>query len=202
MKNAGKICYRGGMKKTKVESNPNERVSPNKRDRHSLTVVLSSYKSQIETMNDWVIQAALRYPIWVLDMGNCFDPLRLVRPIRRRTVQIQTVLERIRGARAFTCFQVVSLLGQTQNPEGQIFILDLLTTFSDEVIPAQNRNTLLRQMLFHIHRLRQSVPIVLTTGNPRHLEALPVGMLNYLKKQASQVIAVSTPVNPQPATLF
>jgi hypothetical protein len=190
------------MKKTKAESNPDERVPLFEGGRCSFTVMLSPYKPQMEIINELVIQGAMQNPIWVLDMGNCFNPLRLTRPIRRQTIQIHSILARMHVARAFTCFQVISLLGQIPNPEGQVFILDLLTTFADEVIPTQNRIDLLQQALAHIDRLRQAVPVLLTTGSQRSLEVLPVELLNRLKKQASQVITTRTRIDVQPATLF
>jgi hypothetical protein len=79
--------------------------------------------------NDRILQHALESSVWILDAGNCFDPYQIVRQIRRQTPQVKVVLERILVARAFTCFQVVSLLEQTQINSGSIFILRLLIDF-------------------------------------------------------------------------
>jgi hypothetical protein len=198
----GGNCYFGGMKKEKAESNLDDRVSPIEQGRCSLTLMLSSYKAQIDTINELVIRQAVQSPIWVLDMGNCFNPLRLTRQIRSQTLQIHAVLDRIHVARAFTCFQVISLLGQTKQPKGQVFILDLLTTFADEVIPAKQRIDLLHQVLAHISRLKQAVPVLLTTGRPGSLEIIPDELLNHLKNKASQVVTACTMNNTSTPRLF
>ena len=86
-----------------------------------------------ESLDAEIIEQALDSPVYVLDAGNCFNPLRLTRLIRRHTIQVQRTLDHIQVARSFTCFQLISLLEKTLSPEGPVYILRPLTSFSDEL---------------------------------------------------------------------
>ncbi|MCP4418017.1 MAG: hypothetical protein GY805_15450, partial [Chloroflexi bacterium] len=74
---------------------------------------------------------ALRGSVRVLDGGNSYDALYVARYIRRHTVQMDETLKRISVARAFTCYQMVTLLQQTAVFPSPTLVLDLLTTFGD-----------------------------------------------------------------------
>lgn len=137
---------------------------------HSLTLLANLPKASV---NELIFQQALENPVWILDAGNCFDPYRIVRQIRMQTPQVKAVLGRIQVARAFTCFQVVTLLEQTQITQGSIFILRLLTTFMDEMIQMGDRMRLLKQVDVQIERLCQCVPITVTMTTA-HFESAPI----------------------------
>jgi hypothetical protein len=167
-----------------------------------LVLSLGTYKSQMGLINDLIVQAAFESPGWVLDGGNRVAPYHFARLIRQKTPAIYPILNRIQIARAFTCFQVVTLLTQTQYPEGIVFILDVLTTFEDEVIPTHQRNFLLRQVLTNINRLRSTAAVFMTIGRSETLELLPTEMLDQLKSQASRVFAPLVPVQSDTLRLF
>jgi hypothetical protein len=130
----------------------------------SFTLVWET-KSRRASLDGDIVREALRGPVMVMDAGNCFNPLRLTRDIRWRTLRLQQTLDQIKVARAFTCFQVVTLLEQTQIPEGPIFIMRLLTTFTDEMIAIKERLRLLRQVEAHLERLRSVVAVTLMIKN-------------------------------------
>lgn len=56
---------------------------------------------------------ALRGPVRVLDNGNSYNALYVARFIRQQTVRLDDALSRIAVARAFTCYQVITLLEET-----------------------------------------------------------------------------------------
>ena len=56
---------------------------------------------------------ALNGAMRVLDGGNSYNALFVARYIRRQTVQLDETLNRILLARAFTCYQMVTLLEET-----------------------------------------------------------------------------------------
>jgi len=159
-----------------------------------LILSLDAYKSQKLVINDLVVQAAFQSPVWVLDGGNRVAPYHFARRIRQLTPDIYPILNRIQIARAFTCFQVITLLAQTQYPEGVVFILDILNTFEDEVIPTHQRNFLLGQVLTHIARLQSTAAVCLTIGRSETLELLPEQMLAQLQKRASRILQPVIPV--------
>jgi hypothetical protein len=168
---------------------------------HALTLVFES-KSQRESLEGSIIQQAICGPVLILDAGNCFNPLRLTRQIRRRTYQIQPVLDRIQVARAFTCFQVVSLLEQTRDPKGPVFILRLLTSFADEMIPVYERLRLLKQVDMHIDRLRRATSVTVMIKNT-HFQGDPLlEWLSQFQSRADEVVFPELGIHPLPATLF
>jgi len=179
-------------------------MNPQKTTPQSLypLIIVFDSRPQRESLDEQIIQRALCGPVWILDAGNCFNPLRLTRRIRRQTTQIQTVLDRIQVARAFTCFQVISLLEGTHNPQGPVFILRLLTTFVDEVIPVYERLRLLRHVDSHIDRLRCSAPVTLTIKSTLHQEDPLVDWISKLQARADEVVYPKLDIQPEPATLF
>jgi hypothetical protein len=167
----------------------------------TLTLVFES-RPQREFLESSIIHQALCGPVLILDAGNCFNPFRLTRQIRRQTHQIQPVLDRIQVARAFTCFQVVSLLEQTYNPKGPVFILRLLTSFADEMIPVYERLRLLKQVDRHVDRLRQATSVIVMIKNT-HFQGDPLlEWLSQFQSRADEVVFPEPGIRPQPATLF
>lgn len=77
-------------------------------------------------------------------------------------------LERISLARAFTCYQMLTLLGETppllQRPT---LALDLLATFYDESVRADEALHLLERCLGDLRRLSAQAPVVVSARPPR-----------------------------------
>jgi hypothetical protein len=159
-------------------------------------------KSRRASLDGDIVRAALRGPVLVMDAGNCFNPLRLTRDIRRRTLRLQQTLDHIKVARAFTCFQVVTLLEQTQSPEGPIFIMRLLTTFTDEMISIKERLRLLKQVEAHLERLRSVVAVTLMIKNDSLQEEALVDWLSDVQARADEVVFPELHMPPKPAALF
>jgi hypothetical protein len=141
-----------------------------------------------DAANNLILQRAMESPVWILDAGNCFNPYQIVRSIRRQTPQVKVVLERIQVARAFTCFQVVSLLEQTPINSGSIFILRLLTTFADEMIRLNDRLRLLRQVDAQIERLRWIAPLTITLNTTRFAGDPVMDWVSRLQARADQTL--------------
>ena len=169
--------------------------------KHPLTLVLDS-RVQREVWGQRILQAAMSGAVCILDAGNCFNPLRLARQIRRQTIQIEEILDRIQVARAFTCFQVISLLEQTRSPGGPVFILRLLTTFNDEMVSVYERLRLLDQVAAHIDRLRRTAPVTVTIREVPFEEKPLLEWVTKLQKRADEVIFPVLMTPPQQARLF
>lgn len=166
-----------------------------------LTLILDT-REQRQSLEARIIQLAMRGPVYILDAGNCFNPLRLTRPIRRQTLQIKAVLDNIQVARAFTCFQVISLLEATTNPQGPVFILRLLATYTDEMVPLYERLRLLKQVDGHIARLQRTAPVVVTIRNTQLPDELLLEWISQLQARADEVCFPTLAPPPEPATLF
>lgn len=119
---------------------------------------------------------ALRGTVRVLDGGNSYNALYVARYIRRHTVQLNETLNRISIARAFTCYQMVTLLQETATSASSTalsrsvqavspaptLVLDLLATFGDESIDLRESVRLLRLALDQLQRLCQLAPVVIS----------------------------------------
>jgi len=177
------------------------RSPPDGRDPGRFTLVLES-EARRESLDSGIIQLAMSGPVFVLDAGNCFNPLRLTRQIRRQTIQIQRTLDHIQVARAFTCYQVISLLEETLDPGGPVFILRLLTSFSDEMASVSERQRLLRQVDAHVDRLRSTTSVTVMVKNTSFQDELLLDWFTKLQTRADEIMFPKVHVQPQPAELF
>ena len=105
---------------------------------------------------------ALRATVQVLDGGNSYNALYVARYIRRHTAQLNETLNRIQVARAFTCYQMVTLLQETAVSPAPTLVLDLLATFGDESIDLAESVRLLRLAITQLQRLCRLAPVVVS----------------------------------------
>lgn len=124
---------------------------------------------------------AERSPLTVLDGGNRFNAYLVARGARGQT----DLLERITVSRAFTCYQMLTLLETTPAPLAScqrdcaraarsrpaalprpILILDMLNTFYDESVRVHERRRLLESCIFHLDRLSQPAGGAVTVHPP------------------------------------
>lgn len=117
---------------------------------------------------DMAAHLALRGPLLLLDCGNRANPLPLVRALRRLTQDPVQALNRIHMARAFTCYQVVTLLEQTGfAPCPQpVLLFDLLASFYDESVLYAEGCRLLEQCLRCLQHLSRAAPVVISSRPP------------------------------------
>ena len=98
----------------------------------SLQLLIAPSNFQRKASLQFIAELAQTGPVRVLDGGNRFDVLSLNRELRRRELLLYTALERIQVARAFTCYQMTTLLEEPA-PQGiPTLVLNLLATFQDE----------------------------------------------------------------------
>jgi len=137
-----------------------------------------------------------RCSLRVLDGGNRFNAYTVARAARGR----RDILEHITVSRAFTCYQVLSLLESTPSTQAPFVVLDLLNTFYDESVQIGERKRLLRSCIAHLERL--AVP-----SAPRGAEAaLKVrgqadGGLRPPRLVAGGVVSVHPPAVPSQAAI-
>ena len=114
------------------------------------------------TMLDLSAMLALRGPARVLDGGNSYNALYVARYLRRHTAKLDETLNQIMVARAFTCYQLVTLLEETAVSPYPTLVLDLLSTFYDESVSVPEAYRLLRLVTRHLHRLRRLAPVIVS----------------------------------------
>ena len=92
-------------------------ITPHDIQSSNVYLLEAPHKLSRRMMNELAAHLALEGPVQVLDGGNFFDAYTIARQVRRRTHHLKEVLEQLGIARAFTCYQMVSLLAaQKERP--------------------------------------------------------------------------------------
>jgi hypothetical protein len=108
--------------------------------------------------------AAQGIEIVVLDGANRFDPYTVSFFARRMWISPETLLKKIRIARAFTCYQMSALMGEKltaflkggairQESKPKVILLGPLTTFLDEDVSDREVSPLLERSLKKVDAL-------------------------------------------------
>lgn len=159
---------------------------------------------------------AERSPLTVLDGGNRFNAYLVARGARGQT----ELLERITVSRAFTCYQMLTLLETTPAPLAScqrdcvraarsrpaalprpILVLDMLNTFYDESVRVHERRRLLENCIFHLDRLSRPAGGAVTVHPPAVPSPEAIEFVRMLESHAADmwlppqdVLPVATPL--------
>lgn len=146
---------------------------------HQLHLAIAPRALMTSSMSALIARLGMRSAIQVLDGGNCFDAYRIAQLVHQQaaygeapdgtpTDRAAEALERIRVARAFTCYQMEALLvtalraAQALPPGTPVVVLNLLDTFSDESTSASERMRLLEHCLELLRRLALQAPVLVS----------------------------------------
>ncbi len=143
-------------------------------------------RAEREAMTELTAMLALRGPVCVLDGGNSFDAYWVARLIRRQTPRLTEGLHNVQIARAFTCYQVLTLFRQTPAGPAPQLVFNLLATFCDESVTVEESRRLLGVVLEHLDRLRQKAPVAVSVSRPPQPERAV--LIDMLAKAADQVL--------------
>lgn len=146
-----------------------------------LLIAPRAFRRQITT--HFLARLAQSGAVRVLDGGNCFDTLALSRELRRQGPSLYTALKRVQVARAFTCYQLVTMLEEAPESALPTLVLDGLTTFRDEDLDPMERLRLLDRALSRLDRLARHAPVLVSV----RLNAEPV-FLERLADSADRVL--------------
>ncbi len=109
---------------------------------------------------------AMEDSVRVIVCGNKFNLRQVSRDIRCQTPHLPDILDRIAVARAFTCYQVVTLLRQTPITPEPTLIFDLLATFYDENVSLAESYRLVNIVTRRLAALRRQAPILIGIHPP------------------------------------
>ena len=137
-------------------------------------------------------ELALRGSVTVLDGGNRFIPYRVAQWLRRKTVEVMPASKRLFIRRAFTCYEMNSLLADTPSVQQPCLILDLLNTFYDDHVQTCEVCRLLKLCLSQIQRLQLSAPVVITLAPPLVEER--AFLIEQVCERADEVLTMEAPV--------
>lgn len=118
---------------------------------------------------DLSARLALLGPIQILDCGNRANPYPLIRELRRLTGDPVRALQQVQMARAFTCYQVNTLLDEAasrQAPSKPVLVFDLLSSFYDESVSYGESRRLLELALKRIKEISSRAPVVVSAAPP------------------------------------
>jgi len=135
----------------------------------SLQLLIAPPSFQREAALQFIAELAQSGPVRVLDGGNRFDVLGLNRELRRRDLLLYTALERVQVARAFTCYQMTTLLESQPQNKHPTLVLNLLATFQDENASLSERLRLLEICLYNLRKWARRTA-VLTVLHPQPSE--------------------------------
>jgi hypothetical protein len=162
-------------------------------------ILLVGPRSINPTMLTAVARLGERGALRVLDGGNRFDAYAVARAARGRP----EVLERITISRAFTCYQVLSLLENTPDIPVPFVVLDLLRTFYDESVRAGERKRLVRDCILQLERLEKAAGGVVSIHPPAVFSQTAVEMLEMLQASAVDTYFIQpAAAAPEPMRLF
>ena len=162
-------------------------------------ILLVGPRSMNATMLTTIARLGEAEAVRILDAGNRFNAYTVARAARGRP----EVLNRITVSRAFTCYQVLSLLESTPATTEPFVVLDMLSTFYDEAVQAGERKRLLRNCVIHLERLERRAGGVVSVHPPKVPSATAAELLGMLQASAEETYcAQPLPVPPQPLRLF
>lgn len=173
-----------------------------------------------EKMLELIARLALKKPegvcsVRVIDGGNQFNAYTAARSICRQMpglagvdagpgderLSLDGVLRRIHLSRAFTCYQMVTLLEETPLDATPTCLLDLLSNFYDEAVRLEESQRLLQICLAAVQRLSQQAPVIvsLRPAGPRHADrACLATQLQAASDQVWEQKVIPAPPAPQP----
>ncbi len=156
-------------------------------------------------MLDLSARLTLRGPVYLLDCGNRSNMYHVAKELRTLTGDPVGMLKNIRLSRAFTCYQVLSLLEKIRPEAGvPVLILDLLGTFMDESVHLDESVMLFEKTLACIERISHLVPVVVSAKPLLSISSPRLVLLGMLKRQATHIweelsLDPPPPIEYQPA---
>jgi hypothetical protein len=105
----------------------------------------------------------LQGPLFVVAASEWLPAFELTRMVRRNTIAVKETLNRLRSARASTCYRLFDSLASLPINGEPMLALDFLHTFYDDDVPLPVRFFKLRQCCQELKRLAFSRPVIVVT---------------------------------------
>lgn len=131
-------------------------------------------------------------PLTVLDGGNCFPFYRFARLLKAHTNKNGLAAGRLYIQRAFTCYQMLTLLESAPALPQPFLVLEMLGTFYDEQVPEWEVSRLLGACLGQVKRLCLHAPVMLLLSRPL-LSGRGAHLLERVCRQADQTFGLAEP---------
>ena len=171
---------------------PSRQTPLNNLSKNSLLLVIAPHAG-MPLMFETAARLAINGNVHVLDGGNRFNIYPLSLAIGRFTPRLKETLSHITLARAFTCYQMITLFEETPALPTPLLVLDLLSTFLDESVTLTESQRLLQLGITHLERLTRMAPVVVSVKPLLALSANRLPLLDQLQQAASNVIRLEAP---------
>lgn len=165
-----------------------------------MTLIIAPHAG-MPLMVETAARLALNGSVRVLDGGNRFNVYPVAQAVRRITPRLEETLSHISLSRAFTCYQMLTLLEETTAQPVATLVLDLLSTFLDENVTLVESRRLLQLGVTHLERLSRTAPVVVSVKPLLALSAERQPLLDLLKEAASDTLQLEAPRPQPPAAL-
>jgi hypothetical protein len=103
----------------------------------------------------------------VLDGGSQFNAYRVTRAVRLRTADIRPQLDTLRVARAFNCYQMLTLCQLAPRNGKPCLALDLLENFEGDDVELSERMRLLRICVQQLQQINRQGMVVVSLALPK-----------------------------------
>jgi hypothetical protein len=134
-----------------------------------------------------VARLALQGSLYVLDCGNTFQGYRLAQSLHQHTMDIEAAMRRVMLSRAFTCYQVETLLCDEAFVPQPILVLDFLATFYDQNVRPAERRRLLKICIRRLQELSQRTPVGVWVRQRALIPQESAGFLEMVQDACGQV---------------
>ena len=165
-------------------------------------VLLAHPRNEHTPLLEIIARLASKGPVRVLDGGNKFNAFDVARSARRRTHDLFQVLERIRVARAFTCYQMFALLKESPITSFPTVLLNMLTTFYDENVDLKECQRLLDECIIPLRRLSKDGLVLISACPPRATQIERIVLLEVLEDAVDYHYTLEDTVPRLPPRLF
>jgi hypothetical protein len=123
-----------------------------------VTVVITADR-ETGKVTELIEALVLRGSLYLMAGSDWIPAYALARSIRRKTLRVKEILDGLRLARAFTCYQMRALLESAPPDRDPLLVLDIMNTFFDQDIPVETRLRVFGQCCQYLQRLAVYRPV-------------------------------------------
>ena len=123
-----------------------------------VTVVITEGR-ETARITELIGSLAMRGSLYLMAGSDWIPAYALTRMVRRQTPHVRQVLDGLRLARAFTCYQMRELLESAPPDRDPLLVLDIMSTFFDQDIPVETRARVFGQCCRQLQRLAVYRPV-------------------------------------------
>ncbi|MEM7798293.1 MAG: hypothetical protein AAF633_03805 [Chloroflexota bacterium] len=150
--------------------------------------VVTNIEQDREMMHRMTAWLAQQGRVSVIDCGCAFNASRVMELLHLQHVFFRDGMERIDVARAFTVYQLMTLLEHRPASAASTLIINPLHLFYDDNIRTPEAMRLFSIGMHHLSRLSRFAPVILNGRPPTAEFEDRSPMLAILRKQADQLI--------------